>query len=54
MTPAESAPDRAGRSLRMWYRMKWLLFWTYFTRALAVAVYLAAPGAKEQGAREAS
>jgi len=25
------------------YRMKWLLFWTYFTRALAIAVYLAAP-----------
>jgi MFS family permease len=25
------------------YRMKWLLFWMYFTRAAAVAVYLAAP-----------
>jgi MFS family permease len=25
------------------YRMKWLLFWTYSSRALAVAVYLAAP-----------
>jgi MFS family permease len=25
------------------YRMKWLLFWVYFTRALAVAVYLVAP-----------
>jgi MFS family permease len=25
------------------YRMKWLLFWMYFTRAIAVLVYLAAP-----------
>lgn len=25
------------------YRMKWLLFWTYFARAVAVAIYLAAP-----------
>ncbi len=25
------------------YRMKWLLFWMYFTRALAVLVYMAAP-----------
>lgn len=25
------------------YRMKWLLFWMYFTRAVAVLVYLAAP-----------
>jgi MFS family permease len=25
------------------YRMKWLLFWMYFTRAVAVVVYLAAP-----------
>jgi MFS family permease len=25
------------------YRMKWLLFWMYATRALAVAIYLAAP-----------
>lgn len=25
------------------YRMKLLLFWTYFTRAVAVAIYLAAP-----------
>jgi MFS family permease len=25
------------------YRMKWLLFWMYSTRALAVAIYLAAP-----------
>ena len=25
------------------YRMKWLLFWMYFTRAVAIAVYLAAP-----------
>jgi len=25
------------------YRMKWLLFWTYLTRALAIAVYLMAP-----------
>ncbi len=25
------------------YRMKWLLFWMYFTRAAAVAIYLAAP-----------
>ena len=25
------------------YRMKWLLFWMYFTRALAVLAYLAAP-----------
>jgi MFS family permease len=25
------------------YRMKWLLFWTYFTRAVAIAIYLAAP-----------
>ena len=24
-------------------RMKWLLFWTYLTRAVAIAVYLAAP-----------
>jgi predicted MFS family arabinose efflux permease len=25
------------------YRMKWLLFWVYFTRAVAIAIYLAAP-----------
>jgi MFS family permease len=25
------------------YRMKWLLFWTYFARAAAIAIYLAAP-----------
>jgi predicted MFS family arabinose efflux permease len=25
------------------YRMKWLLFWMYFTRAAAVGIYLAAP-----------
>jgi predicted MFS family arabinose efflux permease len=25
------------------YRMKWLLFWIYFSRAVAIAVYLAAP-----------
>lgn len=25
------------------YRMKWLLFWMYFTRALAVLAYMAAP-----------
>ncbi len=25
------------------YRLKWLLFWTYFARAVAIAVYLAAP-----------
>jgi predicted MFS family arabinose efflux permease len=25
------------------YRMKWLLFWMYFTRAVAVLVYMAAP-----------
>jgi MFS family permease len=25
------------------YRMKWLLFWTYFIRAVAIAIYLAAP-----------
>jgi MFS family permease len=25
------------------YRMKWLLFWMYFTRAIAVLLYLAAP-----------
>ena len=25
------------------YRLKWLLFWTYFARAAAIAVYLAAP-----------
>jgi len=25
------------------YRMKWLLFWMYFTRAAAVAIYLIAP-----------
>jgi predicted MFS family arabinose efflux permease len=25
------------------YRMKWLLFWVYFTRAVAIAVYLAMP-----------
>jgi MFS family permease len=25
------------------YRMKWLLFWMYFTRAIAVLAYLAAP-----------
>ena len=25
------------------YRMKWLLFWMYFTRAAAVTIYLAAP-----------
>jgi predicted MFS family arabinose efflux permease len=25
------------------FRMKWLLFWTYFTRAAAIAVYLAMP-----------
>jgi MFS family permease len=25
------------------YRMKWLLFWVYFTRAVAISLYLAAP-----------
>jgi predicted MFS family arabinose efflux permease len=25
------------------YRMKWLLFWVYFARAAAIAIYLAAP-----------
>jgi MFS family permease len=25
------------------YRMKWLLFWTYFARAAAITIYLAAP-----------
>ena len=25
------------------YRMKWLLFWMYFSRAAAIAIYLAAP-----------
>ncbi|MCC7547602.1 MAG: MFS transporter [Burkholderiales bacterium] len=25
------------------YRMKWLLFWTYFTRAVAIALYMMAP-----------
>lgn len=25
------------------FRMKWLLFWVYFTRAVAIALYLAAP-----------
>ena len=25
------------------FRLKWLLFWVYFTRAVAIAVYLAAP-----------
>lgn len=25
------------------YRLKWLLFWTYFTRAAAIAIYLMAP-----------
>ncbi len=25
------------------YRMKWLLFWTYFTRAVAILVYLLSP-----------
>jgi MFS family permease len=25
------------------YRMKWLLFWVYFTRAVAIALYLLAP-----------
>lgn len=25
------------------YRMKWLLYWMYFTRAVAIAVYLVAP-----------
>lgn len=25
------------------YRMKWLLFWVYFTRFVAIAIYLAAP-----------
>ena len=25
------------------YRMKWLLFWTYLARAVAIAIYLAAP-----------
>jgi MFS family permease len=25
------------------YRMKWILFWMYFTRAVAIVIYLAAP-----------
>jgi len=37
----------AGSLIAGWlgnvFRMKWLLFWTYFTRAAAVAVYLSAP-----------
>jgi MFS family permease len=40
---ANIAGSLTAGALGNMYRMKWLLFWTYFTRALAVAVYLAAP-----------
>ena len=33
----------AAGHLGNFYRMKWILFWMYFTRAAAVLIYLAAP-----------
>jgi len=40
---ANVAGSLTAGSLGNVYRMKWLLFWMYFTRALAIAIYLAAP-----------
>jgi MFS family permease len=40
---ANVAGSLTAGSLGNLYRMKWLLFWMYFTRALAIASYLAAP-----------
>jgi len=40
---ANIAGSLGAGALGNMYRMKWLLFWTYLTRALAVALYLAAP-----------
>lgn len=33
----------AAGALSSLYRMKWLLFWTYFTRAAAISLYLVSP-----------
>ncbi|PWT75985.1 MAG: MFS transporter [Proteobacteria bacterium] len=40
---ANIAGSLTAGSLGSVYRMKWLLFWTYFTRAAAIAIYLTAP-----------
>jgi MFS family permease len=40
---ANIAGSLTAGSLGNVFRMKWLLFWTYFTRAAAIAVYISAP-----------
>jgi MFS family permease len=40
---ANIAGSLTAGSLGSVYRMKWLLFWTYFSRAAAIAIYLSAP-----------
>jgi len=40
---ANVAGSLAVGSLGTVYRMKWLLFWIYFARAVAIALYLASP-----------
>jgi MFS family permease len=40
---ANIAGSLSAGALGSRYRMKWLLFWTYFSRAVAIAIYLAAP-----------
>jgi predicted MFS family arabinose efflux permease len=40
---ANVAGSLTAGSLGNFYRMKWLLFWMYAMRALAIAIYLAAP-----------
>ena len=40
---ANIAGSLSAGALGSRYRMKWLLFWTYLSRAVAIAIYLAAP-----------
>ena len=40
---ANIAGSLTAGSLGNVFRMKWLLFWTYFTRAVAIAIYISVP-----------
>ena len=40
---ANIAGSLTAGSLGNVFRMKWLLFWTYFTRAAAIAIYISVP-----------
>jgi predicted MFS family arabinose efflux permease len=40
---ANIAGSLTAGSLGNVFRMKWLLFWTYFTRAVAIAIYVSMP-----------